>query len=69
MNDGEFKGYVTARLESNDQEHKEIKRDLKEIKEIVTGIRISSAKGGILGGAITAGLAFVGLWIKSQIGK
>lgn len=67
MNDAEFKGYVTAKLEANDREHKEIKGDLKEIKDIVTGIRISSAKGGIIGGAITAGLAFIGLWVKSKL--
>ena len=64
--DRELTGYIKAKLEQNEQEHGEIKADIKEIKTAVINLKVSSAKGGILGGAITTGLAFLGLWVKSQ---
>lgn len=67
MNDAEFKGYVKAKLESHDHTLDELKGDVKEIRKMVTSLRVSSAKGGVLGGAITSGLAFLLIWIKTKL--
>ena len=67
MNDAEFKGYVKAKLETHQGSLNELKGDIKEIRKGVTALKVSSAKGGMIGGAITTAAAFIVLWVKSQL--
>jgi hypothetical protein len=65
MNDAEFKGYVKRALDENDRHHEQIRGDLKEIKESITKLRLASARGGFIGGSLTAGFAFLIYWAKA----
>lgn len=67
MDDAEFKGYVTRALEDNDKAHKAVFEKLGKIDKTMTDLKISSAKGGMIGGAITTAAAFIFLWVKSQL--
>lgn len=66
MNDAEFKGYVTRALEENDRSHKALFDKLGRVEKAVTDLKVSSAKGGAIGGAITAGIAFLIMWAKNH---